>query len=49
MPVPDFQSLMLAVLKTLVGDGEPSLPEVRERITVAEGLFGGANMCKKLS
>ena len=38
MPVPDFQSQMLPALKAFVGGREPSLPEVRERITAAEGL-----------
>ena len=37
MPVPDFQSLMLPVLREF-SDGEASLSEVRERTAAAEGL-----------
>ena len=38
MPVPDLQSLMLPVLEAFADGGEPPLPEVRERITAADGL-----------
>ncbi|MXX88522.1 MAG: hypothetical protein F4213_00100 [Boseongicola sp. SB0677_bin_26] len=36
MPVPDFQSLMLPVLKAFA-DGETPLSEARERNVVAQG------------
>ena len=38
MPVPDFQSLMLPVLKALAGGTETPLSEVRARVAAAEGL-----------
>ena len=38
MPVPDFQSLMLPVLKAFADAEEPPLSRVRERVAAAEGL-----------
>ena len=38
MPVPDFQSLMLPVLKALSGGAETPISEVRARVTTTEGL-----------
>ena len=38
MPVPDGQSLMPPVLKTLAGGVATALSEVRERVTAAAGL-----------
>ena len=38
MPVPDFQSLMLPVLKALSGGAETSVSEVRARVAAAEKL-----------
>ena len=38
MAVPDFQSLMLPVLKAFADGGEPTLAQVRERVAAVEGL-----------
>ncbi len=38
MPVPDYQSLMLPVLKALSGSAQMSVADVRERVALAEGL-----------
>lgn len=38
MPVPDFQSLMLPVLKALAGGAETPISEVRARVAASEGL-----------
>ncbi len=38
MPVPDYQSLMLPVLKALADGTETPISEVRERVTAAERL-----------
>ena len=38
MPVPDFQSLMLPILKALSGSAETPIAEVRARVADAEGL-----------
>ncbi len=38
MPVPDFQMLMLPVLKALSGGRETRLSEVRETVASAERL-----------
>lgn len=38
MPVPDFQSLMLPVLKSFSGGRETPISEVRARVATAEGL-----------
>lgn len=38
MPVPDFQSLMLPVLKTLSGGAETPVSEVRARVAASERL-----------
>ena len=38
MPIPDFQSLMLPVLKALVGGAEMPISEVRARVATSEGL-----------
>ena len=38
MPVPDYQSLMLPVLKALADGVETPVSEVRERVAAAEGL-----------
>ena len=38
MPIPDFQSLMLPVLKALSGGSETPISEVRNRVAAAEGL-----------
>ena len=38
MSVPDFQSLMLPVLKVLAGGAETPISDVRERVAVAAGL-----------
>lgn len=38
MPVPDYQSLMLPVLKALVGGRETPIAEVRKRVFDSEGL-----------
>ena len=38
MPVPDFQSLMLPVLKALSGGAETPISEVRARVATTEGL-----------
>ena len=40
MPVPDYQSLMLPVLKALAGGSETPISEVRKRVAAAEGLRG---------
>ena len=40
MPVPDYQSLMLPVLKALAGGSETPISEVRKRVAAAEGLTG---------
>ena len=41
MPVPDFQSLPLPVLKAYPVRAEVSAAEVRERVALAEGLMPG--------
>lgn len=38
MPVPDFQSLMLPILKTLSENEETSSSEIRNRVMTSEGL-----------
>ena len=38
MPIPDFQSLMLPVLKALSGGAETPVSEVRARVATSEGL-----------
>ena len=38
MPVPDYQSLMLPMLKALSGGVETSISELRARIAAAEAL-----------
>ena len=38
MPVPDFQSLMLPILKALSGGAETPVSEVRARVATSEGL-----------
>lgn len=38
MPVPDYQSLMLPVLKALADGAETPVSEVRERVAAAKGL-----------
>ena len=38
MPIPDFQSLMLPVLKALSGGSETPIAEVRARVATGEGL-----------
>ena len=38
MPIPDFQSLMLPVLKALSGGAEVPISEVRVRVATVEGL-----------
>ena len=38
MPVPDFQSLMLPVLKALIGGADTPISEVRARVATTEGL-----------
>ena len=38
MPIPDFQSLMLPVLKALSGGAETPISEVRALVAIAEGL-----------
>ena len=38
MPVPDFQSLMLPVLRALADGNDTPVREVRERVASAEGL-----------
>lgn len=38
MPIPDFQSLMLPVLKALSGGSETLISEVRAHVAAAEGL-----------
>ena len=38
MPVPDYQSLMLPVLKALADGAETPISEVRERVAAAERL-----------
>ena len=38
MSVPDFQSLMLPVLKVLVSGAETPISDVRERVAAAAGL-----------
>lgn len=38
MPIPDFQSLMLPVLKALSGGAETPVSEVRARVAASEGL-----------
>lgn len=38
MPIPDFQSLMLPVLKALSGGAEMPISEVRARVATSEGL-----------
>lgn len=38
MPIPDFQSLMLPVLKALCGGAETPISEVRAHVAKAEGL-----------
>ena len=38
MPIPDFQSLMLPVLKALIGGADTPISEVRARVATAEGL-----------
>ena len=38
MPVPDFQSLMLPVLKALADGEDTPVRKVRERVATAEGL-----------
>ena len=42
MPVPDFQSLMLPVLKALSDGSEVRVAEVCTRVATAEGL---ASLC----
>lgn len=39
MPVPDFQSLMLPVLKALSGSAEVSISKVRDHVATAEMLI----------
>ncbi|MCY4613001.1 MAG: restriction endonuclease [Nitrospira sp.] len=38
MPIPDYQSLMLPVLKAVSGGAEMSLSDVRDHVAVLEGL-----------
>ncbi len=38
MPVPDYQSLMLPVLRALASGEDTALRVVRERVATAEGL-----------
>ena len=47
MPIPDFQSLMLPVLKALADGAETSLSEIRERVATAEG-FSAEDIREKL-
>ena len=39
MPIPDFQSLMLPILRALADGNETPLSEVRSRVATAEGLM----------
>ena len=41
MPVPDFQSLMLPVLRALADGKDTPVRDVRERVASAEGLTDG--------
>jgi len=38
MPIPDFQSLMLPILKALAGAGDLMVPRIREQVAAAQRL-----------